>query len=426
MPVMKPKVKVPRRKNVEPRASTAQDITREAMEGAVSSPPDPRMSTSYPRRIFLAVTGLSPQIVTETLYALAHPGAGRAPFVPTEIHVITTRQGAEHVRLNLLSEKPGWFHRLCNDFDLPEITFTTDHVHVLMNSHGNPMDDIRTPDDNEAAADFITDKVRELTSATDSALHVSIAGGRKTMGFYLGYALSLYGRPQDRLSHVLVSAPYESHPEFYYPTPYECIIQTRGDKPIPLDCRKASVELAEIPFVRLRHGMDERLAQGATSFSKSVASAQRVLGPADLVIDQRKRCIEACGQVTELPPAELALLAVFARQALNGGEALPAPQKGLPDAAWATRYLSELRAITGEMADLDQTERALRSGMDGEYFSSRLSKLRRMLKKAFGPAAQPYLIHDGGTRPHRYRLALPQQAVRFASLCIPVTQEKRP
>ena len=30
------------------------------------------------------------------------------------------------------------------------------------------------------------------------------------MGFYLGYALSLYGRTQDRLSHVLVSSPYES------------------------------------------------------------------------------------------------------------------------------------------------------------------------------------------------------------------------
>jgi CRISPR-associated protein (TIGR02584 family) len=33
---------------------------------------------------------------------------------------------------------------------------------------------------------------------------MSIAGGRKTMGFYAGYALSLYGRAQDRMSHVLV------------------------------------------------------------------------------------------------------------------------------------------------------------------------------------------------------------------------------
>jgi CRISPR-associated protein (TIGR02584 family) len=28
-------------------------------------------------------------------------------------------------------------------------------------------------------------------------------GERKTMGFYVGYALSLFGRAQDRLSHVI-------------------------------------------------------------------------------------------------------------------------------------------------------------------------------------------------------------------------------
>jgi CRISPR-associated protein (TIGR02584 family) len=61
--------------------------------------------------------------------------------------------------------------------------------------------------------------VRELTADPDCAIHASIAGGRKTMGFYLGYALSLFGRPQDRLSHVLVSSPFESNQNFFYPLP---------------------------------------------------------------------------------------------------------------------------------------------------------------------------------------------------------------
>ena len=69
---------------------------------------------SYPRRILLAVTGLSPQIVTETLHALAI--GNDTPFVPTEIHLITTAEGAERARLALLSDKPGWFHRLRHDF----------------------------------------------------------------------------------------------------------------------------------------------------------------------------------------------------------------------------------------------------------------------------------------------------------------------
>ena len=60
----------------------------------------------FPRRILVAVTGLSPQIVTETLYALAVAPTTNA-FIPTEMHLITTRSGAEKARLALLSEEPG-------------------------------------------------------------------------------------------------------------------------------------------------------------------------------------------------------------------------------------------------------------------------------------------------------------------------------
>lgn len=70
----------------------------------------PEAPETYPRRILLAVTGLSPQIVTETLYALA---VAREPaWVPSEIQIVTTLRGAEEARLNLLSESPGWFHRI--------------------------------------------------------------------------------------------------------------------------------------------------------------------------------------------------------------------------------------------------------------------------------------------------------------------------
>lgn len=99
-------------------------------------------------------------------------------------------------------------------------------LHIVAGATGRPLDDIRTPADNEQVADHIADIVRELTTDPYTAVHVSLAGGRKTMGYYLGYALSLYGRPQDRLSQVLVSAPFESHPEFYYPSPDEEGIKT--------------------------------------------------------------------------------------------------------------------------------------------------------------------------------------------------------
>ncbi len=102
---------------------------------------DARNPASYPRRILLAVTGLSPQVVTETLHALALSEGTR--FIPTEIHLITTAEGAERARLALLSEKPGWFHRLRKDYGLPDIRFGSEHIHVLRDAAGEGLADIR-------------------------------------------------------------------------------------------------------------------------------------------------------------------------------------------------------------------------------------------------------------------------------------------
>ena len=225
--------------------------------------------SAYPRRVLVAVTGLSPQIVTETLYALA---TATPSFVPTEVHLLTTRGGAEKARLGLLSNEPGWFHRLREDYKLPVIDFTEKSIHVVSDAAGNPLDDIRTPEENKAAADFITAHVRELTSDPGCALHVSIAGGRKTMGFFLGYALSLYGREQDRLSHVLVSEPYESTLGFYYPTPYSKVLELPHDRGL-VDTAKATVTLAEIPCVSLRHGLPESLLSGHATCRPNTCAA---------------------------------------------------------------------------------------------------------------------------------------------------------
>jgi len=377
---------------------------------------NPREPWSYPRRVLLAVTGLSPQVVTETLYALAvKPPVEGSPFVPTEVHLITTAQGADHARLNLLSERPGWFHRLRDDYGLPVMRFENATIHVVADASGQPLNDIRTPSDNECVADRIAAIVCDLTLNADTAVHVSLAGGRKTMGYYLGYALSLYGRAQDRLSHVLVSAPFESHPEFYYPTREQRVIQTREQRPRPLDCRDAEVSLAEIPFVSLRHGLPIDLLSGRAGFNDTVAAARRALGPAELVVDHRGHRIRASGITIEMPPTELALLAVFARRAQRSDEPIQAPPKAAAD-AWSKRYLAEF-AQTEEDFDpmTSRVARTLSKGMGDDFFSQKLSKLRTRLKNALGPAARQYLIDDGGGRVHRYRLDLSPEAIRFAA-----------
>ncbi len=363
---------------------------------------------SYPRRILLVATGLTPQVVTETLYGLAV--AAEPPWIPTEVHLLTTAEGAERARLTLLSDDPGWFRRLCDDYGLPPIQFDDGSIHTI--GRDGRVGDLRTPGDNEAAADAITEEVRRLTADPEAALHVSLAGGRKTMGFYAGYALSLFGRPQDRLSHVLVSPPFESHPELFYPARERRVIYTPEGRPV--DAAEARVLLAEIPFVRLRHGLPEALLEGRTTFSATVAAAQAAVVPPALTFDLRRRGVVAGGREVRLPPAEYALYLWFAWRRMEGKPPLACPSDGVPEEDHARDFLVAYRALRGALADTERTEGALRGGMDKAYFLQRRSRLNRRLTQALGPAADPYLLQALGHRPDtRYGLILDPAAIRF-------------
>jgi len=373
----------------------------------------------FPRRILLAVTGLSPQVVTETIYALAVAAApGSERFVPTEVHVLSTVRGAEQARLTLLSRDPGWFHRLRAEYELPEIAFDESHVHVLQTTDGRPLEDIRTPQDNHDAADFITEWVRALTADEDAALHVSLAGGRKTMGFFLGYALSLFGRPQDRLSHVLVSEPYEASGEFFYPTRESRSVELRPK--LFADLSKARVELAGIPFVPLRHGLESRLLSRRTSYNTLVDALKVSLAPPELIVDPRAGRIRASGMIVPLSPTEFALYAVAARRVQNGGKLLEAPVKldrlSMKNKDWSPRFLREVRSVWGEMRIPPRLEETLTRGVNNQWFSEHVSRLNRRLSQALGQAAHHYRLRKPRRDDPGYGINLSLDQIRFEEI----------
>ena len=359
-------------------------------------------------RILLAVTGMTPQVVTETLYALMQQGPDRLPH---ELHLLTTAVGADRARLALLSEQLGWFVRFLADYRLAPITFDASHIHVLQDAAGQPMADIRSAQDNALAADQVAELVRRFTARADVQLHVSLAGGRKTLGYFAGYALSLWGRDGDRLSHVLVSDPYESSWDFFYPTPYERIIKTLNNTLV--DCAQAEVTLADIPFVRLRHGLPEALLAGRAGFAQAVAAAQAGLAPPKLVLDLAGQWVEAGGQRVPLAPADLAFLAWFARRAAAGLPGLVGPPEGVPLAGHAASYLLEYRRVRGALGDDGRSAARYRYGMDKGQFLERKSKLHQALRQALGASAAPYLVLGEGRAPMHYRLALPAASVFF-------------
>lgn len=373
----------------------------------LAHPPDPESPQNYPRRVLLAVTGLSPQIVTETLYALA---VAREPkWIPTEVQVLTTAPGAENVRLNLLSEKPGWFHRLCRDYALPRIAFSVGDIHVICRPDGTALEDIRDNADNVAAADFVTEHVRALTADERTSLHVSIAGGRKTMGFFLGYALSLFGRPQDRLSHVLVSAPFESHQDFYYPSPETRVLQVPKQA---LDAKDAKVWLGDIPFVRLRDGLPDTLLAGISRFSESVAAAQQALAPPALVIELSDAgvAIRAGRTVVDMAPADAAFYVLVARASADGRTLR------WDDGDLSKRYLGEyVRFARHASARYEEAEKRLADPFLDDWFEERKARCNAALRRALGKAgARAYEIARFGAKgATRCGLALPVDCVQL-------------
>ena len=327
--------------------------------------------------------------------ASSEPARVPQPELPLARYRLRFREIAPQRGISLAAPRAGYLGSAWRG------AFGPEHLHVLRGAHGRPLGDIRTPDDNTRAADTITEIVRDLSRDRDSALHVSIAGGRKTMGFYLGYALSLYGRTQDRLSHVLVSAPYESHPQFFYPTVESQVVYTPPPHNRPYDTRDAEVTLATIPFVRIRGELPAALLDEEVRFGDAVSAAQRAIGPTELVIDLRGRRVRAGGRIVALSPLHLAFLAWLARRQMRGDEWLACPNADVPEPHYGEAFLAEYRTILGEMGDDERTARRMEGdgGMTREFFSQTKSKLHRSLRARLGRRhAPPYLIAEEGSR----------------------------
>ena len=167
------------------------------------------------RDILVAVVGLTPQVITETIYYLTQ--VHRPPVALAGIHVLTTQLGQTQLLTQLLAPGSGHFHTFCAEYGLDATSIGLE-MHVLKDEVGIPLEDIRTATDSIAVADQIAALVRYLTNEPTTRLYCSLAGGRKTQSVLLGFALQLYGRPQDRLLHVLVDEALQNHPDFFYPS----------------------------------------------------------------------------------------------------------------------------------------------------------------------------------------------------------------
>ena len=369
----------------------------------------------FKRRVLLATLGLSPAVLTETIYALA---CLQSPaFVPNEIHIITTTEGKHRAQLSLLDPSMAKLKLLAESFELDDLNgaLSIENIHLIKRPNGASLSDISSVDDNFIAADAISQLVQKLTSDSDTALHVSIAGGRKTMGFLLGYALSIYGRQQDRLSHVLVDEPFDTLPDFFFPPLMPIVLIDRSGRPV--STADAKIKLADIPFIRLRQGMPAAMLSGAKTYSDTVEAAQAALAAPTLTF-KHETCSIICGkQVIALKPMVFAVFAWLARRTKEMGsqEAGFAAKTLDGDMLAAIRDEYELipkslRPPASRILSLSQSSRQI----DSTFIVENFSRLRSILAGSLGQAAVHYTPQAVPKKPHRnYQLLLPTEAILF-------------
>jgi len=335
----------------------------------------------FKQHILLAVTGLSPQVVTETIYALYKADKP----IPSRIVIITTQRGAQEIHTHLLVENQ--LAQLCKDYHLPHIELSSQDILIVPDAQGNAINDATSLNDHNAMSDFISDKVRELTANSDCAIHASLAGGRKTMTFLLGYAMSLYGRQQDSLSHILVTEGFESS-QFFYPTPYPQQIYLRSGS---RDAMEAEVTLAEIPFVRLRDEFPEKLLNGSASYSETVDWLNIDLDKEITTLNVNTRTINFCQQNCQLSPADFVFYWWFMIRAKAELSGLAIPHEVAPEPEYANEFIAIYQKSNDHIKTAEITETNFKQGMDKRYFQERKSAVNTSLKKQFGKRIGQYL-----------------------------------
>jgi CRISPR-associated protein (TIGR02584 family) len=348
------------------------------------------------------------------------------------MHVITTLQGRAVAKRRLVEE--GRLARLCEELGIaspPPLEF-----HLLRRAGGQALDDVRDTAENTALANTILRVTRDLTADPDSRLSVSLSGGRKTMGFFMGYAMSLFGRPQDALYHVMTPPEWERMTDFFYIPRLPIMMRSADGREI--STTNARIELAEIPFLRLRHAVKEPILQAKIiDFGVLTGAFQAALDRPALSFSDDEGLLSFGGHDFTLRPQLYALYRVFAEACAAGTPGAGPAGLGPDHAGWLTAQdfaTGEGRGARAYLRALEQTLRVsdstfawtrdyIRNWGDGsklgrlrmsKLFNPILARLRESLSQAAtDPAIRRGIwLHTEGRNPARYGLILdPNQVI---------------
>jgi len=292
--------------------------------------------------VLVITGGLAPQLVTETLYALADQAnapRAKSDFWPEQVIVAGTAANRGTFKAQRLAER---IAELCG---VMRRSIPTLEVSIP----AGEIEDVRTAADAEAFGNMMVRLIRRITADNKSRLHVSLAGGRKTMSFHAGVALSLYGRPKDRLSHALLVPPQaERASAFWYPTTFDVMLMDSQGVPLaepsgaPLNGKYVKIDLADIPYFSVRHLLPKDLLERDLNYADVVVMVGMALKqtPITLTLAPASRQVTLPGlSPIKLGPREFAFYQLLCERARDGALGAGPEGEGGNHSGWLSNSL---------------------------------------------------------------------------------------
>lgn len=371
------------------------------------------------KHILLSLLGKTPQIFTETLYALVI----QQNISINEIKIITTNECFEELNEKLLNSKTGKYYEFCKEWkiDFRLIKFSTENILTA------PSDKGKSADIDSPLMNLLLHTIKSLTSDPETVLHCSLAGGRKTMSVYFAYALQFFGRPQDRLFHILVSPEQlESHPDFYY------IPQTPHNLPTydgqKISTTSAKIRLIEIPYVRLRTKVPILFGEKDINYSEMVRITQADLEQMPtllpLILNTHRKTITIGNKIIHFSPIEMAFYRYYAERSRHRDEKVHVKEYELyfekADGEWfPLNSIKHLLTYYQEIASSSAVERFIDTLENGYLSFNRVCQyLSRIRKKIYhtlndDERAEYYIVSSVGRYRKSYGIKLDKSKIHI-------------
>ncbi len=332
------------------------------------------MKNGIMKNILLAISGLTPQIVTETLFVLAVKN--RLPV--DEIYIVTTMRGKDviegkdkgHTTPDVPLKRE--IQKLCKEFGIKTPKFSVLKNVIVAEEESNELYDIKTDKENKLFPNKLAELLKKLTAQPDVVIHASLSGGRKSMSAHLALVMSLFARAQDKLYHIVTDEKFEF--KNFYP-------KTREEE--------NALILAEIPFVRLRC-LNDPMLKANESYSALVDKTQKRLNflmeNEALIIDLNEYTVRYKDRFVVLTPIHISLYYFFVKRKKDLGQGIAKHE--LINLEFAEKVHGFLVENLGVNLLANKSKQQIKmhwatKGFDESYFNTAKSKINSNISTLF-------------------------------------------